>query len=172
MPKRIVDESRLQAVDGPLAGPIVSSDRRLLRMLSRAPAKQVRCRSGHHRWASEEQEPGEPVPREVVAHRREGRYLIEDPCVRCGAEKHTLTGEGGDLYTARSWIIYPPDWVTIPSEFPHGKSTFKMEWNRLNKRPYAVLLKQADREEAEIRRGEERAARARVQPVRFDAGVR
>jgi hypothetical protein len=158
MPRRIISEPRL----GPVPE-IASPDRKLLRLLARVPAKQVRCRSGKHKWASEEQEPGEPFPQEVVAHRQEGCYLIEDPCLRCGAVKYTLTGLGGDLYTARSWILYPHDWVTIPSEFPHGKATFKMEWNRLNKRPYAVLLRDADREHREVER--ERARR--VRPVTF-----
>jgi hypothetical protein len=122
-------------------------ERQLLRILNTIPDHIVRCRSGKHRWALEEQEPGEPFPSSVSAEpAREGSYLLIEPCGRCGAEKHTLTGPGGDLYAARSWIIYPPDWVVIPGDFPRGKLTLKAEWNRRNKQNFTRLFKAADRE--------------------------
>lgn len=139
MPSTRVTQTHLRPVPG-------SPEARLRNILNKIPDKQVRCRSAHHKWARDQQEPGQPFPREVSAQpAREGCYLIIDPCLRCDAEKHVLTGPGGDMYGGRSWIIYPHDWERIPSDYPHGKLTLLAEWDRRNNTNYTQLFRSADR---------------------------
>jgi hypothetical protein len=81
------------------------------------PARQLRCRAGHHHFALDDWLPGEEeIPRGVtVMPASDGRLKLIEPCLDCLAVTGvTYTHPGGifDGYLRRQ-IQYGPEWVRL-----------------------------------------------------------
>jgi len=128
------------------------------------PPEEVRCRSAHHRWARDTVLPGQPWPDSVRAWSMEdGRIKIQDPCMDCGmAWRITRTGHGGELdaFSARSYIVYSEEWVTISRGLDRRKKTIRSEGDRRGRKKNAQHLQRALDRTA-------RQGALPVQPVRF-----
>jgi hypothetical protein len=92
------------------------------------PASQVVCRSGHHRFALDDWDPGEEIPRSVTAmHADEGRYKLLEPCLKCWAvTRVTFTHPGGgiDGYL-RPVLRYGKEWVKLDADVPRGRRVMR-----------------------------------------------
>jgi hypothetical protein len=130
------------------------------------PPEEVRCRSARHRWARDTVLPGDEWPSSVLAWPAgDGRIKIQDPCLDCGlAWRITRTGPGGEMDAlARSYIVYSPEWVSIPQGLDRRKRTIRAEGDRRGRR----------KNQQHLQRALDRAARQGVQPVqpvRFSHG--
>lgn len=94
------------------------------------PAKQLRCRSGHHPFPLDAWEPPAPIPAGVsVMFASEGRYKLMEPCPVCWAATrvtYTHPGGGVDGYL-KSSIVYGTNWVRMAMDQPRGRRVMRDE---------------------------------------------
>jgi hypothetical protein len=93
------------------------------------PARQLRCRAGHHDFALDRWLPGEePIPRGVtVMPASEGRLKLVEPCTACLAVTGvTYTHPGGifDGYLPRH-IQYGAEWVRLDRDVPRSRRVMR-----------------------------------------------
>ena len=93
------------------------------------PARQLRCRAGHHSFALDRWLPGEePIPRGVtVMPASEGRLKLVEPCTDCLAVTGvTYTHPGGifDGYLPRH-IQYGGSWVKLDRDVPRSRRVMR-----------------------------------------------
>jgi hypothetical protein len=93
------------------------------------PARQLRCRAGHHNFPLDRWLPGEePIPRGVtVMPASEGRLKLVEPCGDCLAVTGvTYTHPGGifDGYLPRH-IQYGTDWVRLDRDVPRSRRVMR-----------------------------------------------
>lgn len=93
------------------------------------PARQLRCRAGHHEFALDRWLPGEePIPRGVtVMPASEGRLKLMEPCTACLAVTGvTYTHPGGifDGYLPRH-IQYGAEWVRLDQDVPRSRRVMR-----------------------------------------------
>jgi hypothetical protein len=93
------------------------------------PARQKRCRAGHHRFPLDDWLPGEePVPRGVsVMPSTEGRLKLVEPCTACQAVTgvtHTHPGGVFDGYLPRQ-IYYGKSWVKLDRDVPRSRRVMR-----------------------------------------------
>lgn len=127
------------------------------------PPEEVRCRAGHHLFARDTVLPGQPWPDSVRAWPdNQGRIKIQEPCVLCQlCWRITKTGVDQLLDAfAKTYLVYDPEWVSVPQGMDRRKRTIRAEGYRRAERKDARSLQAAlDRTE--------RAGVLPVQPVRF-----
>jgi hypothetical protein len=93
------------------------------------PARQLRCRAGHHSFALDRWLPAEePIPRGVtVMPASEGRLKLMEPCTDCLAVTGvTYTHPGGifDGYLRRQ-IQYGAEWVRLDRDVPRSRRVMR-----------------------------------------------
>jgi hypothetical protein len=93
------------------------------------PARQLRCRAGHHNFPLDRWLPGEePIPRGVtVLPASEGRLKLVEPCGDCLAVTGvTYTHPGGifDGYLPRH-IQYGGTWVKLDRDVPRSRRVMR-----------------------------------------------
>jgi hypothetical protein len=93
------------------------------------PARQLRCRAGHHSFALDRWLPGEePLPRGItVMPASEGRLKLVEPCTDCLAVTGvTYTHPGGifDGYLPRH-IQYGGGWVKLDRDVPRSRRVMR-----------------------------------------------
>jgi hypothetical protein len=93
------------------------------------PARQLRCRAGHHNFPLDRWLPGEePIPRGVtVMPASEGRLKLVEPCGDCLAVTGvTYTHPGGifDGYLPRH-IQYGGTWVKLDRDVPRSRRVMR-----------------------------------------------
>jgi hypothetical protein len=108
------------------------------------PGKQLRCRSGHHKFALDDWEPEtEQIPRTVtVMPATEGRLKLMDPCTACWAVTAvTYTHPGGvfDPWLARQ-LVYGAEWVRMTQGEPRGRRVMRAEKYERGAKQIAELL--------------------------------
>jgi hypothetical protein len=110
---------------------------------SAIPVRQLRCRSGHHRFALDDWEPPAEIPRGVsVMFASEGRYKMLEPCLAClAATRVTYTHPGGgiDGYL-KSGIIYGTNWVRMAMDRPRGRRVMRDEKVRRGRRQLDAFI--------------------------------
>jgi hypothetical protein len=133
------------------------------------PARQIRCRAGHHQFALDDWEPPGAVPPGVsVMFASEGRYKLMEPCRVCmAATRVTYTHPGGGIDGfLKSGILYGPAWVPMSAGQPRGRRAMRDEKLRRGRSQMSSFIGRAvtsltaeDREPAD--------QRPPVAPVRF-----
>jgi hypothetical protein len=93
------------------------------------PARQLRCRAGHHNFPLDRWLPGEePIPRGVtVMPASEGRLKLIEPCGDClSVTGVTYTHPGGifDGYLPRH-IQYGANWVRLDRDVPRSRRVMR-----------------------------------------------
>jgi hypothetical protein len=108
------------------------------------PGKQVRCRTGHHRFAMDDWEPGENIPVRGVSvmPASDGRFALLEPCLACWeVTRVTYTHPGGGIDGhLQSHIRYGKGWKKIPSHLPRGKRVLRSEKYRRGEHQLKALL--------------------------------
>lgn len=107
---------------------------RTVARLNQIPDHQLACRI-RHQWPSEMLEFGKPLPEGLEATRTEkqGVWLLEDICGRCGKTRWKLTKPRRVWDTSEGWhYIDPPDWVKLDADIPRGSRTMMGENIRRN----------------------------------------
>lgn len=146
---------------------LIPSDRKeQAEELGNIPARQIRCRKGHHAFALDDWIPGEEIPRGVAAmHASEGRYKLVEPCLNCSeVSRVTLTHPGGgiDGYL-QSHLVYGPGWYRLPSYIPRGRRAMRDEAYRRGGRQLQALIGRA----VTLLEDDDQPVIRAVQPVRF-----
>jgi hypothetical protein len=130
------------------------------------PAKQLRCRSGHHPFPLDAWEPPAPIPAGVsVMFASEGRYKLMEPCPVCWAATrvtYTHPGGGVDGYL-KSSIVYGTNWVRMAMDQPRGRRVMRDEKIRRGQDQMAAFIGSAVTSLADEAREPEPARR--VPPV-------
>lgn len=141
-----------------------AADPDLEKALRDMPPEEVRCRSGHHRFARDTVLPGQQWPDSVRAWPDgEGRIKIEDPCVDCKMVwRITKTGYDGQLDAfAKPYLVYDEDWVRIPQGLDRRKRTVRAEGYRRSRAKDSASLQRA------LDRTAEREVRPHLPAARF-----
>lgn len=115
-------------------------ERRYVTRLNQIPDAQLACRI-HHKWPSEDLQYGQPMPEGLTATRTEkqGVFLIEDQCPRCGKVRWKLTKPRRVWDTSEGWHYIDPknlpgfeDWVSLDKNMKRGARTMMSENIRRN----------------------------------------
>jgi hypothetical protein len=113
---------------------------RVVKRLNQIPDAQLACRI-HHPWPSEQLEFGKPLPEGLTAERTEkqGVWLLEDQCQRCGKIRWKITKPRRVWDTDEGWHYIDPkglpgyeDWVTLDKDMKRGARTMMGENIRRN----------------------------------------